>query len=213
VETVIEFWQAWWNGEQQHFVVLWLPAYAWARIGKVLEFVAALFIIADIIGPKRLREWGSNLMNSDSIARTLALNRNMVTWAYLEFRLYWAEEGTAAFQELRRRVEPFRRDRIAFCLSWASLVLVLASTWFTLIPPKDFHWSVLMVLGMLGPAFLLTPFWSMLVALVSSVPFLLLGYATMVLARLLEREDVEKVYKKVSVGVLIVGFLLDFLGS
>lgn len=55
----------WANGQLSPDTVLYgLKLFWWARIGKGLEFIAALSIIADILGPERLRSYGKWLKSS-----------------------------------------------------------------------------------------------------------------------------------------------------
>jgi hypothetical protein len=46
---------AWWDGEELKDCVLWgHKILIWGRFGKFAEFLAALVIVVDIIGPARL---------------------------------------------------------------------------------------------------------------------------------------------------------------
>src|SRR5437868_5445351 len=61
-DGVVDFFHVWkkWSGtELGHEELLWgHHLYFWARIGKGLEFLAALTIVTDIIGPEKLRDYG-----------------------------------------------------------------------------------------------------------------------------------------------------------
>src|SRR5215471_12653198 len=57
--SLLEAWQQWLAGPIEHDVFLWGHSLVfWARLGKVLEVVGAFSIVCDIVGPKRLQEWG-----------------------------------------------------------------------------------------------------------------------------------------------------------
>jgi hypothetical protein len=51
-------WHAWWYATEPIAThVLWgLPVFIWARIGKLLEFAGALFMVIDWIGRQRLAQ-------------------------------------------------------------------------------------------------------------------------------------------------------------
>jgi len=55
-------WQAWFSGEQVAGADLWgLPLLVWARTGKVLQFLAGMTVVLDLIGPDPLRAFGRRL--------------------------------------------------------------------------------------------------------------------------------------------------------
>ena len=53
-----EAWAAWWQGPTQHLVLWGHSILFWGRLGKVVQFVAALAIVVEILGPQRLRSVG-----------------------------------------------------------------------------------------------------------------------------------------------------------
>src|SRR5438067_2493779 len=82
----ISLWQAWalWlSGDSPHEMYLWgMKILWWGRIGKVVAFVASLTILADIIGPERLRVFGNRLHTKF----TLSTAKTMVV---ATFKWYW----------------------------------------------------------------------------------------------------------------------------
>ncbi|WP_166664541.1 hypothetical protein [Actinophytocola oryzae] len=51
--SYIEAWRTWWTGANVNKFELWgLPVPVWARVGKVLQFMAGLAIVLDLIGPE-----------------------------------------------------------------------------------------------------------------------------------------------------------------
>ena len=60
--NLLTAWQRWLSGETLTAVNLWgLPILWWGRIGLIAQFVAALTIATEIIGPERLRAFGKQL--------------------------------------------------------------------------------------------------------------------------------------------------------
>lgn len=65
-------WRIWMSGELDHMLILWgFPLYWWARVGKILQFIGALTVIAEIIGAERLRAFGYSM-------------HGVVTWASIK---------------------------------------------------------------------------------------------------------------------------------
>ena len=60
VGRALGWWHAldlWWDGTlRREQSVLGLPVLWWGRIGKILQFIAGLTVVLDIVGPKRLAE-------------------------------------------------------------------------------------------------------------------------------------------------------------
>lgn len=53
-------WSAWWSGRQTTTVPLCgLPMLWWGRVGKLLQFVAGLAVVLDLVEPERLRAVGT----------------------------------------------------------------------------------------------------------------------------------------------------------
>lgn len=53
-------WRAWWSGRQTTTVALCgVPMLWWGRVGKLLQFVAGLAVLLDLVGPERLRAVGA----------------------------------------------------------------------------------------------------------------------------------------------------------
>ncbi|MEU8356490.1 hypothetical protein AB0C27_10820 [Nonomuraea sp. NPDC048882] len=58
-----DLWSQWWSGSSLTGSQLWgLQLTYWARIGKLLQFMAGLTVILDLIGPEPLRAFGKRLL-------------------------------------------------------------------------------------------------------------------------------------------------------
>jgi hypothetical protein len=66
--TIIQAWKLWLLGNLQPDYMLWgINLFIWGRIGKIVQFIAALAIIAEIIGPDKLRAFGNGLHGAFTI--------------------------------------------------------------------------------------------------------------------------------------------------
>ncbi|MGB7923383.1 MAG: hypothetical protein WCF57_09080 [Pyrinomonadaceae bacterium] len=60
--SYFEAWHHWLNGENVSNYYLWsFQIIWWGRIGKLVSFISALAVIAELIGPDRLRNFGESL--------------------------------------------------------------------------------------------------------------------------------------------------------
>ena len=55
-------WDRWWDGQQvtQHLLWGW-PIFYWGRLGKIIQFLAACVVVAELLGADTLREFGRSL--------------------------------------------------------------------------------------------------------------------------------------------------------
>src|SRR5215472_15026520 len=61
--SLLQAWQLWLAGQRLDQITLWgHPMFLWARLGKVIEFVAALFLLIEIAGPKAVRGFADDLL-------------------------------------------------------------------------------------------------------------------------------------------------------
>lgn len=62
MNDLVEAWTLWFSGGITQDFTLWGKNLVyWGRIGKSIQFIAFLTIIAEIIGQARLKRWGNNL--------------------------------------------------------------------------------------------------------------------------------------------------------
>lgn len=57
-----DLWMRWLDGRQLTGVTLWgWPLFLWGRVGKASQFLAALTVVLDLVGPEALRGFGRRL--------------------------------------------------------------------------------------------------------------------------------------------------------
>lgn len=183
--TLIEAWRLWLSGIRldDHLLLFHTSILAWARIGKCLEFIAALAILADIMGPQRLREFG-RAMNTKSI---LAAG-----WRFLESR-WWV-----------------RFIVVLLILFIVSLPVALFAFWDYALGGEEYEGSLLQRLVFLQVGFLaliLGPF--ILAILGTCFDLIIFRPASYVLDHPLN----ERLIKVISVVLLLAGFHFDLLTS
>lgn len=78
---LIDAWKLWATGVSVADYELWgLQILWWGRIGKFVQLIAAITIIAEIIGAKNLREFGRSLHPAYPLAHIRQLTTNAKDW-------------------------------------------------------------------------------------------------------------------------------------
>ena len=69
---LIEAWKLWFSGDLPTNTILWgINILWWERIGKLMQLLGAATIIADIIGPEKIRRFGTSLQSTITPDATL----------------------------------------------------------------------------------------------------------------------------------------------
>jgi hypothetical protein len=199
-------WRHWLSGDSLEQARLWgINILWWGRIGRLLEFAAALTIIAEIIGPERLRAFGRSLRTRVTARRALGL-----AWATLLWAWVWIYEQVIHDEDVTET-----RERAGKYRSTAKLHIVVSI--LLVFPTAYLLWRW----GGWGATF-----WTVLVAPAVAIPatvVLVLGWTlpgialewllVRPVARILDREALDKWIKSGSALMLLVGFHFDLLSS
>jgi hypothetical protein len=98
--NLLEAWSLWLSGDlSSNAVLLGISILWWGRLGKLMEFVGGATIIADIIGPEKIRRFGTSLHNAITPMLLMEFLRNSFQWYVVIFRHSlmkdYADETTA----------------------------------------------------------------------------------------------------------------------
>jgi hypothetical protein len=87
--SILDAWRHWLAGDKidENKLVWGLRLLWWGRVGKLMQFGAALAIVVEIVGPKRLRDWGNSLRSAVPLDRVKALWNYVKNWfvAWMKF--------------------------------------------------------------------------------------------------------------------------------
>ncbi|MEO3926925.1 hypothetical protein ABGB07_24080 [Micromonosporaceae bacterium B7E4] len=62
MEQFWDLWSRWWSGQSiQDLSMFGLPIVVWGRIGKAMQYLGGLTVVAEIVGPERFRSFGDRL--------------------------------------------------------------------------------------------------------------------------------------------------------
>jgi len=114
-------WSLWASGDLDSNDQLWgLPMFWWGRIGRITEFVAALTIIAEIIGTQRLRAFGYRLREQSLGALSGKTFSDLFGWTNAWLRFLLAPSDSAAE---RRALDAMSRYRITDTVMLTTVIL------------------------------------------------------------------------------------------
>jgi hypothetical protein len=208
--SLLDAWNVWFSGGSvASYNFLGMDILWWGRIGKIMEFVSALAIIAEIVGHERLRVFGKSLHGRFTIDRAGRLFRECILWwkCVLVYVLHSGERGDEAMDK-GKETKVNKVNYLTCSLLTACIV------WFYYL---DKAWYVIIIAAAIA-YFLLLLTLSPIVTFILVVSYLLLGLLVdslliEPLAWMLERESFDRVIKVVSLLLLATGFHFDLLAS
>lgn len=232
--SLMEAWKLWLSGNQVHDSLLWgVNILWWGRIGKLVQFAAALTIIAEIIGPERLRSFGNSMHATFTLKKAARHIRDSMDWVKAIWSSWWQyllllkfifsnprkvlrspksiSIEYKKFKEAKFKIQAFNADNINFliCLILAGVILYF---WW---PPLSW-WRVLIVAFSVYVSLLLTI--SPVITILFFLIFALLGllvdsFLIEPVAWVIERKHIDKWIKVISMLLILIGFHFDLLSS
>jgi hypothetical protein len=204
----MQTWKQWLEGEALGTV--WgLRVYWWARIGKLAQLLGALTILAEIIGPARLRSFSASLRTLRAARWALGVLRDSAGWLVAFFRYQF---GKSERRDKRlREMEQFGTNIPATVLYLGIALVIAVRLWDNTQTTMDnlFH-------GLLAGSCITvvaTPLIVLFVALVLASCAIVVGLVVRPVAWVLERPALEKVAKVASLLLVLVGAFLELLAS
>jgi len=210
--TYLEAWKLWLAGQTVQDSLLWgAKILWWGRLGKVVEFLAATTIIADIIGPERLRKFGNSLHLAFTLTKAKYFLIDALKWIRTMFIYNYSWFGSRREEQALDQVVRFRADTFNYYVCLALTAVGLYFAW-----PYLSWWNVPFVaIAVLGALWMtLSPITTALLIVILSSFGVLIDLAILEpMAWLLERKMVDRWVKIISVVLLILGFHFDLLAS
>ena len=210
--TFSEAWKLWLSDNLPADAILWgISIFWWERIGKVMQFLGATTIIADIIGPEKIRQFGTSLQSTNSPKTLIQFLKRCFAWYAIIFRQTIMKDYIRDSINKKSKLRFFQLNLLNYsiCFLLTALVVVLAElnifNWFFLIE-AIFIFGCLLV--SIAPLF----------TVLTVVAIALLGLAVnsifvKPLAYFLEHPSLDRLLKIASLIFLLLGFFLELLGS
>ena len=210
--TFSETWKLWLSDNLPADAILWgISIFWWERIGKVMQFLGATTIVADIIGPEKIRQFGTSLQSTNSPKTLIQFLKRCFAWYVTIFRQTIMKDYTKDSGDRESKPRFFQLNLLNYfvCFLLTVFTVVVAElhiwNWFFLIEAV-FIFGCLLV--SIAPLF----------TVLTLVTIALLGLTVnsillQPLAHLLELPSLDRLLKIVSLIFLLLGFFLELLGS
>jgi hypothetical protein len=205
---ILEAWSAWSSGGNISQQILWgISIQWWGRVGKFMQLLAGLTIVAEIVGSERLRHFGQSLHGALTY---LGLKKRLIAAVRLigDQLIYMvAQEGTAS--EARERIGDSELARFNTILV---PILVVVLTYWGWRNDLEQIWLVAAVSFIASAT--MAPFIVAISVMIASVLGLLIDTLFIEpVAWLVERPRLERSGKVLSIALLLIGFHFDLLAS
>jgi hypothetical protein len=210
--SLLEAWGRWGDGKSLVGDQLWgVKILWWGRIGKGAEFLAAMTIIADVIGPDRIRRFGAGLKRGFDISRAAGIVRSSTLWFRAMVQFLVAKSDSEAEKKALEESNRYGADNLNYLVTIAIAVAVgfwLAESIATT--------SAVVAAAFIG--FLASISVAPCITLILILTLMFLGALidTVLidpLAWVLDRSALDRWIKVGSVLLLIAGFHFDLLSS
>lgn len=210
--TLSETWKLWLSDNLPADAVLWgISIFWWERIGKVMQFLGGSTIIADIIGPEKIRYFGTSLENTIPYTTLIQFLRRCFDWYVVIFRETimkdYARDSTNKEAKLRFSQLNILNYSICFLLTVLTVVLaeLYISNWFFLIEAVFIFGCLLVSVAPLCTV--------LAIVMVTLLGLAINSIFLQPLAYLLEHPSLDRLLKIASLLLLLLGFFLELLGS
>lgn len=207
---LIEAWQLWFSGKLPDDSLLWGHTILfWGRLGKGIEFVAALTIVFEIIGSERLRRFGDSLHEGFSLQKAQNLIRYARRWHKAWWRILLFRAGAVySFKEFED-IEYWRR--LVFGVLVSPLFVLCM---YRIVTTRRFVlWGIIFVISSLLCSLASAALTVVIVIVFSVLSVIIDWFLIEPVAWFLERPRLDKLIKVGSLVVLGVGFHFDLLAS
>lgn len=210
--NLIEAWTLWCSGDLSPDVLLWgLSIFWWGRLGKMMQFVGGATIVADIIGPEKIRGFGSSLHVAVTPGSLIRFLRDSLEWYQVVFRHTLMKDYSDEGHRRRDRTRLTRLDRLNYALCFLLTVMVMVS-----IRLPFMGWVLLVEAAIIYGCLLVSV--SPLLTVCTIILAIMAGFTVNVLffqplAWVLERSSLDQLIKIVSLLFLLAGFHFELLAS
>lgn len=210
--TFSETWKLWLSDNLPADAILWgISIFWWERIGKVMQFLGATTIVADIIGPERIRQFGTSLQSTNSPKTLIQFLKRCFAWYVTIFRQTVMKDYTKDSSDRESKPRFFQLNLLNYfiCFLLTVFTVVVAElhifNWFFLV-------EAIFIFGCLLVS--IAPLFTVLA--IVTVAFLGLAVNSILLqplAHLLEHPSLDRLLKIASLLLLLLGFFGELLGS
>ena len=211
--SLIEAWRLWWSGASVlNFSLLGIPVLWLGRGGKFIEFIGAATVVADIIGPDKLRAFATQLRGLVALRNVWPNLKNSARWC-MHFYSSFQSPTEADLREKRVSWAEIKGDPFSYLSPLIALTMGILAWYFS---PFRAIWVKLplSIIATYLSTVTLGPLGVLLI--VGSFNILTCAIAVLVLkpvATLLDLSALKIWIQLFALMCLVIGFLFDFLAS
>lgn len=126
--SIFDAWTSWLSGHLSPNATIWgVSIFWWGRIGKIMQVIGAITIIADIIGPEKIRKFGSSLHGAITPAILIQFLNDCFDWYKVIFRYTLMKDYTDEITIERRQPRLFKLDILNYLICFLLTVIVTSS--------------------------------------------------------------------------------------
>ena len=208
-----EAWTLWFSNQLTSDATIWgVSLLWWGRLGKILQFVGGVTVVAEIIGPHRIRAFGQSLHTRITRRTVGSFVRNGIEWYKLHVKFFFvSKQGSTEEAELLAKAETYGASSINTLLTLAFLIYTVVRIWgeFGLVVGTIFvAVSLIIYNGVVCPLITL-----LLIASGAIIGLLVDVILIEPIAWVLERPSLDRIAKLSGLIFFIVGFHFDLLTS
>lgn len=210
--SIVDAWVLWLSGHLSPDLMIWgVSIFWWGRLGKIMQAIGAITIIADIIGPEKIRAFGASLQGAVTSAILINFLRNCFEWYKTVFRHTVMKDYEDTVAPITRQSGQFKLDVLNYFVCFLLTILVVSS-----IGLQDTGWILIVETAIIFCCLLVS-----ISPLITVLILMLLTFAGLVinlvfiksLASALEHPSLDRFTKIASLLFLLVGFHFELLAS
>jgi hypothetical protein len=207
--SIVEAWTHWLSGDLPPTATFFgVSIFWWGRLGKIMQGIGAVTIVADIIGPEKIRSFGTSLHTAITPANLIYFLKDCFEWYSIIFRHTLMKDYT---DETTPKGKFVQLNLLNYIICFLLMVVVILLTklylvgWFFLIE------AVIIFGGLLVS---LSPLVTVLAIMLLTVFGLVINWIFIKpLAWILEHPAFDRWVKIASLLFLLVGFHFELLAS
>lgn len=208
---VVEAWSLWLSGRlSPNTIILGISIFWWGRLGKVMQFVGAVTIIADIIGPEKIRSFGTSLHGAITVNVLLQFLKDCFEWYKIVFRHTLMKDYTDDVITAKRPNQ-LKLDILNYLICFLLTVFVILLTGL-----EQTGWVFLVEAAIIFGCLLvsISPILTVITVIGAAISGLLINAVLIQpLAWILEHPSLDRLTKIASFLLLLVGFHFELLAS
>jgi hypothetical protein len=210
--SIVEAWTLWLSGHLSPNALIWgVSIFWWGRLGKMMQFVAAITIVADIIGPEKIRRFGASLQGAITPTTLIQFLKDCFEWYTFIFRQTLMKDYTNEDIPAKEKASYLQLNLLNYAVCFLLTVLIVL-----LIQLNATGWNLLIETAIIFACLLVSIGPLVTVCIILTLIFTGLAINSGVikpLAWVLEHPSLDRFTKIASLLFLLLGFHFELLAS